>query len=35
MARHRHPLRQDRRVLPSSRHPRIAADVGVTFDDTA
>jgi hypothetical protein len=33
VARHRHPLRQDRRVLPSSRHPRITADVGVTFDD--
>jgi hypothetical protein len=30
-----HPLRQDRRVLPSSRHPGIAADVGVTFDDNS
>ncbi|CAM5646659.1 hypothetical protein SALBM217S_05716 [Streptomyces griseoloalbus] len=34
VAWHRHPLRQDRRVLPSSRHPRIAADVGVTFGRT-
>lgn len=31
----RHPLRQDRRVLPGSRHPRIPADVGVTFDDNS
>ena len=35
MARHRHPLRQDRRVLPSSRHPRITPDVGVTFEDNS
>lgn len=32
LARHRHPLRQDRRVLPSSRHLRLAPDVGVTFE---
>ncbi|WP_443071533.1 transposase [Streptomyces sp. NBC_01453] len=35
MARHRDPLRQDRRALPSSRHPRLAPDVGVTFDDNS
>jgi transposase len=35
VARYRDPLRQDRRVLPSSRHPRIAVDVGVTFEDNS
>ena len=31
VARHRHPLRQDRRVLPGGRHPGRAADAGVTL----
>lgn len=35
VARHRDPLREDRRVLPGSRHPRIATDVGVTFEDNS
>ncbi|MEV8334309.1 hypothetical protein [Streptomyces niveus] len=30
-----YPLRQDRRVLPGGRHPRIAPDVGVTFEDNS
>ncbi|ESQ02007.1 putative transposase [Streptomyces sp. PVA_94-07] len=33
VARHRHPLRQDRPVLRSRRHPRLTPDVGVAFDD--
>ncbi|MGW0394881.1 transposase, partial [Streptomyces sp. NPDC003042] len=30
LARRRHPVREDRTVLPRSRHPRLAPDVGVT-----